>query len=298
MSTGEKEIIRIMPVRLRKEMEEMEQLSGIQEIRIRIGKHVHIITGKEDIQVHFKKTESIISQEDMREITEYISGYSMYAYENELRNGFLTLKGGHRVGIVGEAVLEGGKIKTIKNISSFNIRISRQIKGCADALMKYAEKSILMISPPRVGKTTLLRDLLRQIAERPMESVGIVDERSEIAACYHGRPENDLGERVDVLDNCPKAEGMMLLLRSMSPTVIGVDELGRKEDVEAVLSVINSGIRVIATIHGDALSDIQKKPVFRELFCNQVFSYCFVLQKEDILVYDRDNQLVERVRRC
>ena len=149
-----------------------------------------------------------------------------------------------------------------------------------------------------MGKTTLLRDLLRQIAERPMESVGIVDERSEIAACYHGRPENDLGERVDVLDNCPKAEGMMLLLRSMSPTVIGVDELGRKEDVEAVLSVINSGIRVIATIHGDALSDIQKKPVFRELFCNQVFSYCFVLQKEDILVYDRDNQLVERVRRC
>jgi stage III sporulation protein AA len=229
----------------------------------------------------------------MREMTEYIFGYSMYAHEEELRQGYLTLKGGHRVGITGEAVMEQGMVKRIKNISSFNIRISRQIKGAADHIMKYAGKNLLLISPPCMGKTTLLRDILRQLADTPGENVGIVDERSEIAACYRGRPSNDCGERVDVLDGCPKAEGMLMLLRSMSPTVIGVDELGQNEDVEAVLRIVGSGVRIIATVHGDNMQQIQNKRVFAALFENQVFHYSLLLGKHEIKAYDGNGNVLE-----
>lgn len=187
-------------------------------------------------------------------------------------------------------VSEGGKIKTIKNISSFNIRVSHQVRGSADELMPYIDKckNLLLISPPRKGKTTLLRDILRQLSDRPMENVAIVDERSEIASCYHGRPENDVGERTDVLDNCPKAEGMMMLLRSMSPTIIGVDEIGKREDVEAVLRVVNCGVRVIATIHGENPGQIRQKAVFRELFEQKIFDCCILLKSRNYIIYNAE----------
>lgn len=282
------EIIKILPIRIKKEMMHREEMfQEAQEIRVRIGKKIHIITGREDRELVMNSTTDEITPGDIREMAEFISGYSMYACEDELRNGFITLKGGHRVGIAGEVVTENGRIKTIKNIASFNIRISRELKGCADELMRYADGNLLIISPPRAGKTTLLRDLLRQISGRPMENVGIVDERSEIAACYRGKPENDVGERTDVLDCCPKAEGMLMLLRSMSPTVIGVDELGKKEDVEAVLRVINCGVRVIATIHGENLEEIIRKEVFQELLKEGIFHHYIVLNQRQIKVYDR-----------
>ena len=283
------EIIKILPVRIKKEMVHREEvLKEAQEIRIRIGKRIHIITGSEDRELVLNSTTDEVTPADIREMTEFISGYSMYACEDELRNGFITLKGGHRVGIAGEVVTENGKIKTMKNISSFNIRISRERKGCADRLVQYADGNLLIISPPRAGKTTLLRDLLRQISRKPMENVGIVDERSEIAACYRGRPENDVGERTDVLDCCPKPEGMLMLLRSMSPTVIGVDELGKKEDIDAVLRVVNCGVRVIATVHGENLEEIRRKEVFRELFREGLFRHYIILEKKQVKVYDRD----------
>ena len=283
------EIVKILPVRIKGELLHREELFfQAQEIRVRIGRKIHIITGKEDREVLMKNTSSEITAEDIREMTEFISGYSMYACEDELRQGFITLKGGHRVGITGETVIENGQVKTMKNIASFNIRISREFKGCADKLLQYADGNLLIISPPRAGKTTLLRDLLRQVSNRPMENVGIVDERSEIAACYRGIPGNDVGERTDVLDCCPKAEGMLMLLRSMSPTVIGVDELGRKEDIDAVLRVINCGVKLIATIHGDNLSEVRKKEVFQDLFQDGIFRYYIVLEQERIKIYDRN----------
>lgn len=292
------EIMKILPVRVKKELMHREELlREAQEIRVRIGKRIHVITGKEDRELVLNSTADEISLADIREMTEFISGYSMYACEEELKNGFITLKGGHRVGIAGEAVTEGGQVKTMKNISSFNIRISREVRGCADGLLPYAGGSMLLISPPRAGKTTLLRDLLRQIAGNPMENVGIVDERSEIAACYRGKPENDVGERTDVLDCCPKAEGMLMLLRSMSPTVIGVDELGKREDVEAVLRVVNCGVRIIATIHGDSLEEIRKKEVFQELFADRIFDTYVILQEKQILVYDGNYSELERIGR-
>lgn len=290
------EIIKIMPARLRPELEAyLEAGKDIQEIRVRKGKPVHIIDGRQDKRMKFSQTDSVISSQDMREMTEYVLGYSMYAHEEELRQGFVTLKGGHRVGIAGEVAVEEGSARRIKSISSFNIRVSRQVKGCGDRIMKYADKNMLFISPPRMGKTTLLRDVLRQLANRPMENIGVVDERSEIAACYYGVPENDMGERVDVLDGCPKAEGMMMLLRSMSPTVIGVDELGRKEDVEAVLRVVNCGVRVIATIHGDSLYEIRRKEFLQELFNQNIFESYILLGKGKWTVYNREYNAVEEI---
>lgn len=292
------EIMKILPIRIKKELlHRTEVFSQAQEIRVRIGKKIHILTGTQDNELLLKDTSSEITANDIREMTEFISGYSMYACEDELRQGFITLKGGHRVGIAGEAVMENGQIKTIKNIASFNIRISHEIKGCADGLLEYTRGNLLIISPPRAGKTTLLRDLLRQIADCPGENVGIVDERSEIAACYRGKPQNDLGERSDVLDGCPKAQGMSMLLRSMSPTVIGVDELGRKEDIDAVLCITNCGVKVIATVHGDNLEEIKKKEVFQELFQNQIFKYYMVLENKRIKLYNHEFQEIKNCQR-
>lgn len=292
------EIIKILPVRIKRELLHREELFlQAQEVRVRIGRKIHIITGKEDREVFMENTPSEITADDIREMTEFISGYSMYACEDELRQGFITLKGGHRVGITGETVIENGQIKTMKNIASFNIRISREVRGCADKLVQYTDGNLLIISPPRAGKTTLLRDLLRQVSNRPMENVGIVDERSEIAACYRGMPKNDVGERTDVLDCCPKAEGMLMMLRSMSPTVIGVDELGRREDIDAVLRVINCGVKLIATIHGDNLLEVRKKEVFQDLFRDGIFKHYIILEQERIKIYDKDFREINNYQR-
>lgn len=221
---------------------------------------------------------------------EYISGYSLYAFEEEIRQGFLTIVGGHRVGIAGKTILDGNKIKSLKYISYINLRLSHQIKGCASPILPYIIKNrqichTLIISPPRCGKTTLLRDLIRQVSNgnryMPGVSVGVVDERSEIAGSYQGIPQNDLGIRTDVLDCCPKAEGMMMLIRSMSPEVVAVDELGDYEDIHAIESVIHCGCKLFATVHGSSIEDIKRKPLLQRLMQEKVFERYIVLYKKD-----------------
>lgn len=222
----------------------------------------------------------VITRRDLNETMEYIANYSLYAYEEELRQGFLTIQGGHRVGVAGRIVLENDRVKHIKYISFINVRLSHEIKGCADKVMPYLVKDkrichTLIISPPRCGKTTLLRDMIRQISNggKYLEgnSVGVVDERSEIGGAYLGVPQNDLGIRTDLLDCCPKGTGMMMLIRSMSPKVIAVDEIGDYEDIKAIESVVNCGCRLIATVHGIDIEDIRKKPLFKRLLDEQVF---------------------------
>ena len=212
--------------------------------------------------------------------------------EEELRRGFITVRGGHRVGIAGKVVLEKGRVRHIRDITCFNIRIAREMKGVAVTLLPYLLDPViqgihqtLIVSPPQQGKTTIIRDLARLISYghnyptfpwRGLK-VAIVDERSEIAACVDGVPSFDIGPRTDVLDGCPKAEGMMMMIRSMSPDVMVVDEIGREEDAISIHEAMYAGIRVIATAHGRDIEDIRGKPVLRKLIQDQLFTRMIVL---------------------
>ena len=268
----------------------------VQEIRLRVrgpllmvsGGREYYLTGDGRLSGEMEQAH-VVSREEIRETMEYISSHSLYAFEEEVRQGFLTMQGGHRVGIAGKTILDDGGIRSMKYISFINIRLSHQIRGCADPVMPYLYENgqvlhTLIISPPRCGKTTLLRDIVRQLSNgscrQPGVTVGVVDERSEIGACCQGVPQNELGIRTDVLDCCPKARGMMMLIRTMSPAVVAVDEIGSREDLEAMEYVMNCGCKVIATVHGDSIEDIQKKPVLQQMVSHKVFERYVILGKK------------------
>lgn len=259
----------------------------LYEIRLRAGRPLFLIYAGGERFLRIKGHEPyLVTRQDLKETLEYISGYSLYAYEDEIRQGYISVQGGHRVGVTGKVILNGDRIKGMKYISCINVRLSHQLPGCADAVMPYIQRQnhiahTLIISPPRGGKTTLLRDVIRQLSNGREGisgvTVGVVDERSELAGSWQGIPQNDLGMRTDILDACPKAEGMKMLVRSMSPDVVAVDELGREEDFRAVESVIYCGCRLIATAHGNSLEDILAQPFFQKLKKMEIFEKYIVL---------------------
>ena len=223
---------------------------------------------------------------EIQRILDRVSGHSLYAYQDELRQGYFTLEGGHRIGLTGRTVTEDGKIKTMKYLSFLNIRIAHEKKGCGQEILPklYDEKGklrhSLILSPPGCGKTTLLRDFVRLISDgigvSPM-TVGVVDERGEIGASIRGIPTNDLGIRTDLLDGCPKDEGIFLLLRSMAPQVIAVDEIGNRGDFEAIRQAVNSGCVILATAHGSSFSELKEKPLFASFIREHIFSRYILL---------------------
>jgi stage III sporulation protein AA len=269
---------------------------SLEEIRIRLGKPVMIHCGNSDYMVTSSGalTERIedaynATKEDCEKTIQLLSNYSVYALEEEFKNGYITLAGGHRIGIAGRGVVENGRIKTLKNISGFNIRIARQVPGAADNVLKYVVRNgsdiynTLIISPPQCGKTTLLRDIIRQLSNGISTyglkglKIGLVDERSEIAGSYQGIPQNDVGCRTDVLDACPKSMGLIMLIRSMSPQVVATDEIGSRADIEAIYEAMNAGIRLVTTIHGQGLEDILNRPFINEVIKNKVFDRLIIL---------------------
>ena len=256
----------------------------LQEIRLRVNSPIILICKNVEQIIPLNGTERII-----RETLDYVSNYSLYAYENELKQGFITIEGGHRVGMAGQVLVENGRVKNLKYVSSLNIRVSHEIVGCADKLFPYITHDMqmyhtLIISPPRCGKTTLLRDMIRQISDGNQyvrgSTVGVVDERSELAGCYQGIPQNQMGMRTDVLDGCPKAEGMLMLIRSMSPQVIAVDEIGAPEEVQAIKYAMHCGCKMIATVHGESLEEIQRKPLLEQMIREQCFGRYIILCNE------------------
>ncbi len=293
------ELLKILSLKLRTVFGKLSiDFDQLQEIRLRINAPLLIIYSNQEsfVTEEAKLVKQpakaiIITKNEIRETMEYISNYSLYAFEEEIRQGFITISGGHRIGIAGKIIVEDDSIKGMKHISFINVRLAHQVKGCADAVLPYLinqeSKGIyhtLIISPPRCGKTTLLRDIIRQLSDGsellPGMSIGVVDERSEIGACYMGTPQNEVGIRTDILDCCPKAKGMLMLIRSMSPQVIAVDELGSKEELEAIDYVIGCGCKLIATIHGSSLEDIRSKPVLGELMEKRLFERYILLNNK------------------
>jgi stage III sporulation protein AA len=275
-------------------------LDQIEEIRIRQGRPLEICFAGEKAFVGSRgilkdgKIESSYfpTMEDCQKMIHSMSNYSLYALEEELRRGYVTVQGGHRIGIAGRTVLEQGAVKYIRDITCFNIRIARQVIGAANPILPYlirrndgAVYNTLIISPPQCGKTTLLRDIARQLStgitlRKAGWKVGLIDERSELASSYKGVPQYDIGPRTDVLDACPKVEGMMMMIRSMSPDVLIVDEIGRTEDSEAIFEALNSGVAVITTAHGADIADVSKRPSIRGLVQEAVFERYVVLSKK------------------
>lgn len=213
---------------------------------------------------------------------------SVYAWEEELAHGFITVRGGHRVGVCGRAVLQAGRVVGVRPVTALNLRLAREVPGLAAGLLPHlsqggALRSALLIAPPRCGKTTVLRDLVRLASTGapahglPGHKVAVVDERSEIAGCVAGVPTHGLGPRTDVLDACPKAEGMMLLVRAMSPQVLAVDEIGSAADAAAVLEACHAGVTVLATAHASSLAEARQRPALAELLRQGAFSRAVVL---------------------
>ena len=246
-------------------------LASIEEIRLRLGKPLCVAgCGVEEFLGNEGKA-YLVSENDLKCSLQLVCNFSMYSVEEELRNGFVTISGGHRVGVCGRTVIENGKVKTLKDISYMNFRIAKQIIGASDKVIGYLIRSpdyiynTLIISPPQCGKTTLLRDLIRKLSSGSEANqfkgmkVSLIDERSEIAACNLGIPRNDVGIRTDVLDGCPKAEGIIMMIRSMSPEIVATDEIGRREDADAIIDAVNAGVNVITTIHGSSIGDFIKK---------------------------------------
>lgn len=315
------EILRLFPGELRKILGQVPgDFKNIQEIRLRAEQPILLVIENQEYFLtpsgkleQEPKGAAVISAPQIRETVEYMGNYSLYAFEEEVRRGFLTLQGGHRVGLAGQAVVEGHmgsgvrQVKTLKYISFLNVRIAHQRKGCAAGLLPFLCKDgsllpSLLISPPRCGKTTILRDLIRMVSNGtpsfPGRTVGVVDERSELGACYQGIPQNDLGIRTDILDCCPKADGMMMLIKTMAPEVIAVDEIGSEEDFRAIEYARNCGCSLIATVHGTSVQDIREKPVLNRLIEEKTFQRYVVLKSTPCpgtvkAIYDGMGQLLD-----
>ena len=218
------QLFMIFPERMRKALLRAElSIERLQEIRLRVGRPVLLrYSGTEyGLTKDGHLTDSVDSagmcplEEELSQVLEYASGYSVYAFYEEIRQGFFTIVGGHRIGVAGKVVMDASGVQEVRHISFLNVRVSHQIIGCAEPVLPYLLQDglchTLIISPPGCGKTTLLRDLIRIISngsrQLPGKTVGVVDERSELAGCCRGVPQNDIGMRTDVLDGCRKAEG-------------------------------------------------------------------------------------------
>lgn len=280
-----KEVVTFLPERLRGIVTDRAKAvnDDVTEIRLRVNCPLVLRAGCRE-SVFW---DTIVTVQDIRQCVQFISDYSLFARQEDVKNGFITLRGGHRAGIAGQVVVDKGNIVSQKNISFINIRVAHELVGCADKVMNFVLKgnelkNTLIISPPGCGKTTILRDIIRQLSmgiNGKAYSVGVVDERSEIAACYDGIPQNDLGIRTDVLDQWTKPEGMMVLLRSMAPDVIAVDELGSFDDIRAVRHMMSCGCVVISTIHGDSPQVLDNNEIFREFGNDSGFKRLIVLGK-------------------
>lgn len=249
----------------------------LQEIRMRAERPIILKLRERDLILQYN-----ITQAEILQIVERLCENSIYAYKNQICEGFITVKGGHRIGLTGSCVIENGKIINVKHISSLNFRIAREVLNCSTRVLREVidieNKSIyntILVAPPGREKTTMLRDIIRRLSNGIDEinfkgkTCGVVDERGEIAAMYKGIPQNDVGIRTDIIENVEKNQGIHMLIRTMAPEIIACDEIGSKEDVEAIHYALYSGVKGIFTMHGKNIEDIKNNKQIYELIENR-----------------------------
>ena len=255
-----------------------EYIEEIEEIRIRANKKTIIKYNMNEIIVDYVTTPM-----DILNTLQVLCDNSIYSYQSQICQGFITILGGHRIGITGSAVMQNGKVININYISSLNFRIAKEIKGISNNVLPQIIdnneiKTTLIISPPGYGKTTLLRDLVRNISDNGF-TVSLVDERGEIAAMYKGVPQNDVGIRTDVIENVTKSIGMKIAVRTMTPQVIVADEIGTTEDIDAINYAMCSGVKGIFTAHGGNIDEMKKNEILNKLYQQKVLERIIFLEK-------------------
>lgn len=302
----QEELLQIFPNKLRQRIEKSIVFEHLMEIRLRAGLPISIITTQGNYFLRKEREEEkekhcwVLSQEELKFIFEKISQYSVFAYTEEIGEGFITLKGGHRAGLCGKYYYSGQGRPQIKDISSINLRVAREVSGCAESIIpklfdgkKFCHT--LLISPPGCGKTTYLRDIIRQLSDGTGEiagkNVSVVDERSEIGNRTREGMGFYLGKQTDLLDHCPKAEGMLMLLRTMTPEILAADEIGGEKDIQAMAYIRNCGCHLLMTVHGNSMQDIFARPILGEYLKKYPFErYVFLSKTENgkrkITVYD------------
>ena len=267
----------VLPVRLRKLALALpeEQQAEAEEFRLRAGRPMTVLLPGGEVPL-----DAFVEPEELETLCDLATEFSRYAAAETLREGYLSVRGGFRVGLCGTAVMKDGANTNLKNFSSAVIRIAREKRGIADELApklfpdgEFA--STLILSPPGGGKTTLLRDLVRRLSEGVEgcgpRRVSLIDERGEVAVMYRGEPQMDVGPHTDVLDACPKALGIPIVLRAMNPQIIAVDEITVREDLKAAAMAAGCGARLLATSHAAEVEELTRKPLYRQLLEDRVF---------------------------
>ncbi|NLW55607.1 MAG: stage III sporulation protein AA [Firmicutes bacterium] len=298
MAFAEKVLPYIIP-RLRLVLEKLKTAhpdgwARLEEIRLRSEQPLQVEMGQSFLVTPAggltvaPQAACVVRAEDVLRTVQLMGGNSLYTLEEELREGYLTLPGGHRVGLAGECLVEGGHLLRLKRITSLNIRIARELKGIGRGLLPYLVQEArplrtVIVSPPQAGKTTLLRDLIRCFSNgedllAPVK-VGLVDERGEVAGSYRGIPQLDVGIRTDLLSGCPKRDGVFLLLRSMGPQLIATDEIGRPGDLEMIEEILNAGVGFLTTAHAWDTTDFSARPSLRKLWARGLVERVVVLSR-------------------
>ena len=281
----------LLPLRLRRMALALPdtQKERVEELRLRAGQPMTVLTPDGELSVDAFSRDALVTPEDLEQMLSSVTEYSRYASMEEIRQGYLCVRGGFRLGVCGTVVMRDGASANIREFSSFSLRIVREHIGvasdCAPQLFDGGTfQSTLILSPPGGGKTTLLRDLIRILSmgdgEKRPQRVAVIDERGEIAVAYQGRAQMELGNHTDVLCSCPKALGIPMVLRAMNPQIIAVDEITAAEDIKAMCMAANCGVGLLATIHARSVAELTRKPLWRELLAADVFRRCIVISRE------------------